>query len=126
MKKYVIIGAVLLVVILGCVVTVQYYTFIFAKDVAGEILKIERVNQQEMVITNGAQIPASQLYSFAVSIKDASGEIHTASTEDRQWAAAQAGQCVEAKYFPYPPWNLEKTGTFHSARLIRLFECKKP
>ena len=126
MKKYVIIGAVALVLIVGCVVTVEYYTYIFAKDVSGEILKVERVNQQEMVITSGAQVPANQLFSFAVSIKDPSGEIHTASTEDRQWAVAQTGQCVEAKYFPYPPWNLEKTGTYHSARLIRLFECKKP
>ena len=126
MKKYVIIGSLLLVVILAGVITVQYYTYLFAKEVTGEILKVERVNQQEMVITSGAAVPASQLFSFAVSIKDGAGEIHTASTEDRQWAVAQPGQCVEAKYFPYPPWNLDKTGTYHSARLIRLFECKKP
>jgi hypothetical protein len=70
-----------------------------------------------------ASVPANQIFSYAVAIRDSRGEIHTASTEDRQWAVAQKGQCVEAKYFPYPPWQLDKAGTYHSARLLRLYEC---
>jgi hypothetical protein len=75
-------------------------------------------------MTSGRQgIPDEQIFSFGVAIRDSKGEIHTASSEDRQWAVAQAGQCVEAKYFPYAPWELSNAGTYHGARLIRLFDC---
>ena len=103
---------------------IRFYSYVFAKSVMGVIVKVERVNDQEMVISSGAAVPASQLFSFAVAVKDARGEIHTASTEDRQWAVALPGQCAEAKFFPYPPWQLDKAGTYHGARLLRLYECK--
>lgn len=65
-----------------------------------------------------------------MAIKDeTSGEIFTASSEDRQWAAVQGeGLCAEAKFFPYPPWQLDKAGTYHGARLLKLWNCseKKP
>lgn len=125
MKRFAVLGIVALVLVAASLVTFKYYSYIFAKNLEGQIQRVERVNQQEMVIANGANIPPSQLYSFAISIKDASGEIHTASSEDRQWAVVQPGQCVKAKFLPYPPWNLEKSGTFYGARLLQLSECKK-
>ncbi|MNS97810.1 hypothetical protein D3C72_1321580 [compost metagenome] len=67
-----------------------------------------------------------KVFSFSVGIKDAkTGIIHTSSSEDRQWAVAQPGQCAEAVYLPYPPWVLKKRGTFFGARLIKLYECPK-
>lgn len=124
MKKVLIpIGLFIFLVGAGLIVF-KFYEYIFAKTIRGVIIKVERVNQENMVITSGSRpVPAETLFSFAVAIKDGKGEIHTASSEDRQWAVAQHGQCAEAKYFPYPPWQLANAGTFHNARLLRLHDC---
>jgi len=125
MKKYGI-GIVLILILAGAgFLTVRFYPYIFSKDVNGEIVKVERVSQNEAIITNGQNIPASQMFSFAVAIRDEKGEIFTASSEDRQWAVAQTGQCVEAKFYPYAPWELDKSGTYHGARLLKLSDCAK-
>ena len=124
MKK-VLIPAVLLLLLVGTgLIVFKFYEYIFAKTITGVIVKVERIHQENMLITSGAKpVPAEQMFSFAVAIKDKTAEIHTASSEDRQWAVAQVGQCVEAKYFPYPPWQLSSWGTFHNARLLRLHDC---
>jgi hypothetical protein len=124
MKKYVTLFLILIIVAAGAFLTVRYYSYIFAKTVTGEIVKVERVNQNEAIIT-GRPVAPMQMFSFAVAIRDDQGEIHTASSEDRQWAVAQEKQCATAKFFPYPPWDLDKSGTYHGARLVRLFDCQK-
>jgi hypothetical protein len=121
MKRSLAIALLILVLIATGFVLIRFYGYVFAKTVRGKIAKVERVNQ-DMIIAN-PNIPASQIFSFAVSVRDDRGEFHTASSEDRQWAVAQEGQCVEAKFYPYPPWRLDKSGTFYGARLIRLFDC---
>jgi hypothetical protein len=128
MKKVFWISFILVLLFLSAGTVFYFYEYIFAKQVLGEIVKVERVTQTNTLIAanGGSQALApEQLFSFAVAIRDSQGEIHTASTEDRQWAVAQAGQCVEAKFLAYPPWRLEKAGTYFGARLIRLFDCKK-
>ncbi len=127
MKRVVII--LLLLILLGGAgfVCVKYYSFVFAKNVKGEILRVERVSQPGAIIAGSKPIPTDVMFSFAVSIRDEKGEIHTASAEDRQWAIAASGQCAEAKFFPYPPWELDAAGTYFGARLVRLYDCpKKP
>ncbi len=107
-------------------VCVRYYGFIFARTIKGKIVKVERVSSIGTLITQGGggDVPTAQLFSFAVAIKDDhSNEIHTASSEDRQWAVAQTGQCAETKFFPYAPWQLDKAGTYYGARLVKLFDC---
>lgn len=101
---------------------VHYYSFIFSKDVKGKVIGIDRVTQATAII-GGSPIPPNQLFSFAIAIQEAGGEIVTSSSEDRQWAVVEKGQCAEAKYFPYPPWVLEKSGTYFGARLMRLYTC---
>ncbi len=88
------------------------------------MIGIDRVTQPTSII-GSSQIPDSQLFSFAVAIKVPSGEIFTASSEDRQWAVVEKGQCAEVKFFPYPPWQLDKSGTYFGARLLKLFACPK-
>ena len=115
--------AVVLLVVTGAGV-VQYYSYLFAKTIVGQVVRVERVTEVSTMI-NVEHLDPSQLYSFAVAIRDDKGEIWTASGVDRQWAVVQANQCVEARFYPYPPWNLEKSGTYSNARLIRLFDCPK-
>lgn len=103
---------------------IQYYSYLFAREIKGEVVGIDRVTQPTAIINSTrTQIPASQIFSFAIAIKDSKGEIFTSSSEDRQWAVVEKGQCAEAKFFPYPPWELDKGGTYYGARLIKLYSC---
>ena len=113
---------IVLVIVGIAALIVMNYSVVFSKTVSGEVLEIERVTQPTAIL--GSSVNASSMYSFAIAIKQASGEILTASTEDRQWAIVKKGACVEAKFYPYPPWNLEKADTYFNARLTRLKECK--
>jgi hypothetical protein len=98
------------------------YSYMFSRRVHGVVIDVKKVNDA-MAIMGGAQVNTTQLFSFAVAIKESSGEIAVASSEDRQWAVVSAGKCAEAVYFPYPPWNLEKADTYYGARLIKLYDC---
>ena len=132
-KAFWIAGLSALFLVVGYV-CIAYYPYVFAKTVSGRILRVEPVAPAVQAIVTSSpgggnnagstqsNLPA-QVFSFAVAIRDEKGEIHTSSTEDRQWAVAQAGQCVKATFFPYAPWKFEKSGTFHGARLEKLYDC---
>ena len=129
-KRYLKAILILLVIAILGYSFVNFYSVLFARRVVGRIEKVERVQlnvalmQTSAPTKNNDNIPNS-LYSFAVAIRDDSGEIVTASAEDRQWAVAQAGQCAEAKFYPYPPWQLDKAGTYFGARLLKLHDCSQ-
>jgi hypothetical protein len=107
----------------------SYWPYIFSKNVEGEVIKVEKLMDPVALISRDGD-PSNKVFSFAVAIKnETTGEIFTASTEDRQWAAVQGENlCAHAKFFPYPPWQLDKAGTYFGARLIKLWPCsgKKP
>lgn len=126
MKKGIALFVLALFLGLSSYITVRFYSYIFAKTVDGEVIEVDRVNQATTILSgNTSKIPTEQLVSFAVAIRGENGEIITASSEDRQWSVVQKGQCAEMKFFPYPPWNLDKAGTYFGARLLRLHDCKK-
>ena len=117
----------LLVLLLGggaAVFSIKNYSLVFAKTVRGAVVRVERVNTGDAIL-GSRNIPDYQLFSYAVAIRDEEGEIHTASSVDRQWAVVASGQCAQARFFPYPPWDFEKAGTYFGARLERLFDCKE-
>jgi hypothetical protein len=120
MKRAMWMFLLILVVMMAVFLVVTQYSWVFRKSVEGEILEVERVLSTTAVISNG--IPA-QAFSFAVAIRKKDGEIVTASGEDRQWAVAKKGMCVDATVDPYPPWNMDKAGTFYNARLLKLMDC---
>lgn len=124
MKKA-LIGLFLLVAICGVVfILVNWYPYIFSKQVDGEVYGVERVEAPLAVVTTEGAKPSTQIFSFAVAVKDSkTGEIFTASSEDRRWAVVQKGQCAEVKFLPYPPWSLSRSGAYFGARLIRLYDC---
>lgn len=120
MKRVFVIVAAILVAIGILFFVVENYSFIFSRDVVGQVLEVERVTEPAFI---GGGVPTAQVFSYAVAIQDKTGEIFTSSSEDRQWAVARKGMCVEAKFYPYPPWNFEKANTYFNARLVRLKEC---
>ncbi|MFM6927331.1 MAG: hypothetical protein ACKOX6_02660 [Bdellovibrio sp.] len=115
------------VVLVGVVwALVANYSIIFSKTVIGEVAAVERVELPVALLARAGGEINEKVFSFAVGIKDAkTGEIFNATSEDRQWAIVQKGQCAEAVFLPYPPWQLSKKGTYFGARLIRLYECPK-
>lgn len=120
LKKWFSIAVVLFVIVWVFVIN---YSFVFKKRIVGEIVAAEKVIVPMAVVTNNADTSLNpQVFSFSVGIKDRkTGEIYMASSEDRQWAAVNTGNCVIAAYFPYPPWQLSKGNTNHNARLLRNF-----
>jgi len=108
---------------------VQNYSIIFSRRVVGQIVDVKKIdtNIALMQISGQQQDKVNpQLYSsYAVAIKEKTGEIVTASAEDRQWEVAKPGNCAEAVYYPYPPWKLEKANTYFGARLEKLTECSQ-
>lgn len=105
----------------------NYYSILFSRRVVGVIQNVERINLDVALMqTAGANEKINPaFYSFAVAIKEKTGEIVTASAEDRQWAVAQPGQCAEAVYYPYPPWKFDKANTYFGARLEKLTDCSR-
>ena len=122
--KFVII---LIVLALICWAVLANYSVIFSKTVIGEITAVERVEIPVALMSNRSDSDiTAKVFSFAIGIRDAkSGEIFTASSEDRQWAVAQVGKCAEAVFLPYPPWQFTKKDTYFGARLVRLNDCAK-
>lgn len=125
MKSILRNSLVIVAVFASLILVIEYYSYIFAKTVTGEVIDVARVNDQTALIATGATIPDYQMFSFAVAVREADGQIVTASGEDRQWAVVKKGLCVEMKVFPYPPWKLDKAGTFFGARAHRVFDCPK-
>lgn len=113
-------------IVLGLVavlfILVNYWKYIFAKTVDGEIIGVERVTEPTTVI--GGTMTPTMMYSFAIAVReDGTGKIFTASTEDRKWAIAKKGYCGRVILYPYPPWVLGKSGEYHEARLEELRDC---
>ncbi len=121
--KFRLFALFLLLAIAGTIVVI-FYPYIFSKRVRGEIVNVQRVAPAEAIIGTGGKGVNNDFFSFAIAVRDEkSQEIFTASSDDRQWAVAETGKCVETKIFPYPPWNLGAGGTYHNARLIKLYDC---
>jgi hypothetical protein len=122
--------AVLAFLILGGSIFVSNYSIIFSRRVIGQIVEVKQIDTNIALMQ--VQSPSNdkinpQLYSsYAVAIKEKTGEIVTASAEDRQWAVAKPGNCAEAVYYPYPPWRFEKANTYFGARLEKLTDCQTP
>jgi len=117
---------VLIVLIIVVWVLTDNYSVIFSKSVVGEITAVERIELPMTFVSHPGADINGKLFAFAVGIKDRhTGEIATASSEDRQWAVAQKGQCAEAQFLPYPPWDFKRKGTYFGARLLKLYECPK-
>lgn len=97
----------------------NYYSLLFSKTISGHILAVERISPID-TMSDGKLRPG-----FSIAVQTKSGKIFTATATDRQWAVASTSYCVEAKIFPYPPWDTEKAGTFFGARLLNLYQCEK-
>ena len=104
-------------------VVVEYYSYIFSRTVIGRIDNVQRVTGVTAMIGN-RPLTEGQMHTYSVSIRQPNGEMVTAVSEDGQWQIARTGSCVKANYYPYPPWNLKRAGTYFNARLITLVDCE--
>ncbi len=113
-----------MLVVLFCgaaVFVITNYSWVFAKRVRGEIIDVQRVTNPTAILGRGAT--EEQIHSYAILIQGNDGKMYTSSSDDRQWQVARKGYCVDALFYVYPPWNLEKSGTYYNARLSQLMPC---
>lgn len=94
------------------------YSWLFSKTVRGQILDLERISTP-----SAPNVPGTETQSYAILLQDKDGFMYTFSAEDRQWQVAKKGYCVMATLYRYPPWNLEKSGTFYNAQLKQIYKC---
>lgn len=120
-KSFVWLLLAVVVLVGGGAFMVSNYSWVFSKRVKGKILAVKRVTEPTAIL--GSKITAEQLHSYSVLIQGDDGELHQASSEDRQWEVATAGYCAEALFYRYPFWDLKNAGTFFNARLLKLVMC---
>lgn len=94
------------------------YSWIFSETVKGEIIELERIPGENL---GGAT--EAQPSSYVILLQNEAGFMYTFSADDRQWQVAKKGYCVMATLYRYPPWNLEKGGTFYNAQLKQIYKC---
>jgi hypothetical protein len=111
---------VLLLVLGVCVFVVTNYSRVFAKVVHGEILEVERISNPTAILGRASD---AQIHSYAILIHGDDGIMYTASSDDRQWQVIKKGYCVDARFYVYPPWDLDKSGTYFNARLLNVHQC---
>lgn len=122
-KKFSVTALVIVVVLALGYFVVSKYSFVFSKVIEGRIIGVERITQPTAVI--GSTTPTDALFSFAVAIEDQeTKKVYTASSEDRQWGVAKYCARAKVRFYPYPFWNFEKSGTYFNARVEELFDCK--
>lgn len=125
MKKFSWILLLVLVIVGGGFTFVNYYEYIMSKDVSGTVTGVQRLDTNTVIAPYDSMGNKEQLFSFAVAVKSQDGEIFSASTEDRQWAIVETNFCVRARFYPYPFWDLKNSGTFHNARLLKIYDCNQ-
>ncbi|MBY0471714.1 hypothetical protein K2X30_11160 [bacterium] len=125
MKNAVVLAVTGLLLIAATIFTFKNYSWVFSRRVDGELLKVERVIPPTAIVS-GSNVKPSTLYSFSILIREhKTGEMFSSSSEDRQWAVTENGNCVTAIFFPYPFWQLIKDGTYFNARLEKVKDCPK-
>jgi hypothetical protein len=115
-----LIGAVVITVGVGTFVIMKW-SWVFSKRINGTIVSVERVTEPSAIFSSRAT--EQQIHSYSVLVRGNDGTLYTSSSEDRQWQVAKKGYCVEALLYRYPPWDLQRAGTFFNARLKRLYDC---
>jgi hypothetical protein len=102
------------------------YPYIFSRKVIGVVTGVSNLTENVAVLagsSNTGPQTTAKVFSFAVAVRDTkTSEIVTGSSEDRQWGVVKEGQCAQAEFFPYPPWKLDKAGTYYGVRLLKLFD----
>lgn len=124
MKLFVRAGLLIVLVALVVFVLITQWSWVFSKTVEGKLEGVDKVVMPIAVISGSRTGGQSQdAFSFAVAIRTPDGKIITTSSEDQQWSVVKPGICVRATLFPYPPWDLQKGGTYFNARLKEQYDC---
>jgi hypothetical protein len=115
-----VLALVALLLVVGALV-ISNYEWVFSKRVIGQVVDVERVTDPTAVLSS--RVTEAQMYSYSILIQGDDGQLYASSSEDRQWQVIKKGYCVDALLFRYPPWVLDKAGTFFNARLKDVKIC---
>ena len=87
-----------------------YYGTIFSKNVDGRVIDLKEVVGENM--------------SYVIAVRDKHGNIFTGPAMGPRWSLVKPGQCAEIRFLPYPPWQVERIGTYASTLLLKMRDCK--
>jgi prepilin-type N-terminal cleavage/methylation domain-containing protein len=94
----------------------------FRKNCEGRVTGISNLSGQVSTIVTGRNnVFPGAAFSFAVEMS-VGNEIVNFSAEDRQFATIEKGDSISVAIFKYPPWVLDKAGTYHGGRLLRKYK----
>lgn len=102
---------------------VSNYSYVFAARIEGEVVEVERVMNPTAILGRATD---AQIHSYAVLLKGDNGKLYAASGDDRQWQVIKKGCRIKSILYVYPPWNLEKSGTYFNARVKEVLSCPTP
>ena len=103
-------GLLALLIVAGAIfLIVKYYSYIFAMKVEGMVVGIKRVEREADI--------------YVVAVRNRERDIYTTRTADAEWGLVRPGQCAKAKFLPYPPWDLRRSGKYKDALLMNLRDC---
>lgn len=120
--RAVLLWTILVVTVCGVITFVIInWSWVFAKHIHGEIIDVQRVTNPTAIM---GKVSDQQIHSYAILIQnDDDKKLYTARSDDQQWQVARRGYCVDALLYVYPPWNLEKSGTYFGARMNQMILC---
>ena len=110
-KLYLMSLFLLMLIALGAYGVFHYYGTIFSKTVDGRVVRLKPVpNENE---------------SYVIAVRDLHGNIFTSIADGPRWALVKPGECAEVRFLPYPPWHVDRIGTYASSLLIKMRECRE-
>ncbi len=103
--------------------SVGLYGWFFAKDLDGRLVSVDYA-MPDGVVVGGRE---TSIFQASVIMETKDGSYQTFSTDDRQWASLlgdkAAGKCASVRIYPYAPWAISKSGTYHGGRLLAIRDC---
>ena len=110
--------SIMVLTILAAIVGAVGSKLFFRSTHTGTVVECASLTPQ-MIVNNTRSVATNPVYSFAVNIQGEEGQILSFSSEDRQFAACNKGDVIRVLVFKYPPWNLDKSGTYYGGRLLQ-------
>jgi prepilin-type N-terminal cleavage/methylation domain-containing protein len=93
----------------------------FRKNCIGKVTNISNLSGQVTTIVGKNNVYPGAAFSFAIEMS-ANNEFVNFSSEDRQFATIEKGDSISVAFFKYPPWNMDKAGTYYGGRLLKKYK----
>lgn len=117
LKKMLILITLSLIMLIAIAYCDLLYKITTSETVLAKVVSIDNI--QPNFMANQSQA----IFSSAILLQKSNGDLISVTSEDRQWFVIKKDMCVRTKFFKYPFWNFDKSGTYYGARLLKVEPC---